>query len=636
MSLFSYLKTRRHIKKGKHLLFQVYNMAIKKQKKLTLPEKKEIKIHLEQLEQSIQEKNPPLIQAHTQSILEVSKKVLKKPPLQKGIDFILAIAASLFLALMIRQMWFELYEIPTGSMRPTFQEKDRLTVSKLNFGLNIPFCPKHFYFNPELIERMGTVIFTGEGMDISDVDTMYFYIFPGKKLYVKRLIALPGDTLYFYGGELFGIDKEGRDISSKLNLSLLDKIDHIPFIRFENKKEDYVPSTKRSIPTTLYQMNYPIAELSTGSSGKVETTYLIPPSIRSSNEPIQAYQDLWGIKNYAMVRLLSRKELLALHPVEPSTLPNAPLFLEIRHDPNTANAKLALLDTGAIAPTLDIEVSLLPLNMTQAKALFDNLYTARFEVKNGYLTRYGAPFSVEKHAQILPYIPNIPDGSYEFYYGKAYEILWQGIRKELPNNHPLYEFTLARLQLFFNLGIDFNLFFSPLSKHGGLYPSRYAYFRDNDLYVMGAKIIDKEDPALKDFIKKEKEKASFAPPLRPYFPFVDHKRELFTGDALNGEFIKKYGLRIPEDHYLVLGDNHAMSGDSREFGFVPSGNLRGAPDFIFWPPGSRLGHPNQPPYPLFNNPRLIVWSLFTGIVTVWTLYRRRKYKLPLDLSFLSN
>ena len=55
-----------------------------------------------------------------------------------------------------------------------------------------------------------------------------------------------------------------------------------------------------------------------------------------------------------------------------------------------------------------------------------------------------------------------------------------------------------------------------------------------------------------------------------------------------------HGLHIPEKMYLALGDNHAMSLDSRIFGFVPEENLQGTPILLFWPPGERFGVPPQP------------------------------------------
>jgi signal peptidase I len=48
--------------------------------------------------------------------------------------------------------------------------------------------------------------------------------------------------------------------------------------------------------------------------------------------------------------------------------------------------------------------------------------------------------------------------------------------------------------------------------------------------------------------------------------------------------------RIPSDGYFVLGDNRAMSCDSRRWGVVPRTNIIGRADVIYWPP-NRAGPP---------------------------------------------
>jgi signal peptidase I len=45
---------------------------------------------------------------------------------------------------------------------------------------------------------------------------------------------------------------------------------------------------------------------------------------------------------------------------------------------------------------------------------------------------------------------------------------------------------------------------------------------------------------------------------------------------------------VADGHFFVLGDNRPRSSDSREFGQVPQGLLKGKVDVRLWPP-ARLG-----------------------------------------------
>lgn len=47
-------------------------------------------------------------------------------------------------------------------------------------------------------------------------------------------------------------------------------------------------------------------------------------------------------------------------------------------------------------------------------------------------------------------------------------------------------------------------------------------------------------------------------------------------------------IRIPENHYFVIGDNPCMSQDSREFGLIPRTNIIGKAILRYWP-FSRFG-----------------------------------------------
>lgn len=59
-----------------------------------------------------------------------------------------------------------------------------------------------------------------------------------------------------------------------------------------------------------------------------------------------------------------------------------------------------------------------------------------------------------------------------------------------------------------------------------------------------------------------------------------------------------YGpIKVPQEQYLVLGDNRNNSYDSHYWGFVPRKNLIGRASVRFWPP-KRVGSLNEKPlYP---------------------------------------
>lgn len=626
------MKTYR-LAKCKKILLNTYGVYKKKKFKLQPHEVDELEKNLKALEQAILQKNLNEATIYAVKCEESHNHVLKKSFFEHLKDFIFALIFALVVALLIRQLWFELYEIPTGSMRPTFKEEDRLVVSKNSFGINLPLSTKHLYFDPKLVQRCGIFIFTVENMDVRDPDTLYFYLFPGKKQFVKRVMAKPGDIVYFYGGQLYGIDKEGNDITPELQPATLEQIDHIPFIRFEGNTKVSDPTLSpmgelyRSV--VIYQMNEPVARLNLVGDHRIVGEMLPLTHIHDSTTNLpNNYGELWGIQNFATAKLLSKKQLKSYLNKYPNLGEEGDLFLELKHHPSLSSLKLGKDPFGRLRPMFHLSQSILPLNESQLRLMFDHLYTARFNVKNGFASRYTASRSKIMNSHFLPQMANVPDGCYEFYHGKAYQIKWGGVAIELPKEHPLCQFSIERMQLFFNLGIDFDMRYALDLNSEFSDTSRYAYFRNGDLYVMGAPLLKKEDGVLVQFIEREMARAQASTPQSPYLPFVDAGAPLKDG-KLDREKILRNGLRIPEEMYLALGDNYAMSSDSRDFGFVPQGNIRGSPSFIFWPPGSRWGSPLQPQAPCFVFPRVVVWSSALVLGVIWYTIYRRKNRLPL-------
>ncbi|NGX47310.1 MAG: hypothetical protein K1000chlam3_00683 [Chlamydiae bacterium] len=619
------------LRKSKKNLIAVYQLWRRKKKRLLPAQISEIQSDLRTLQEEIGKKNRDGANYMAHKCIDYGTGILKKSGFEQVRDFIFALLFALVFAFLIRQMWFELYEIPTGSMRPTLKEKDRLIVSKTDFGINIPFTTKHFYFDPSHVLRSGIFVFTVENMDVQDPDTLYFWIFPGKKQFVKRMMGRPGDTIYFYGGLLYAIDSNGKDISDQYQLKDLAKIDHVPFIHFDGDVavgEPFRSSAGNAYRmAVIHQMNEPVARLTAVGNNRFEGEMLSLPQIHNRNvPPVKNYSDLWGIGNYAIARIVPKEEIRSFADRNGIALEEGKYYLELKHHPDLKHLELARDFRGRIRPQFILNTSIIPLDETHLKALFENIYTGRFVVKNGYAMRYQLGGQKTTATHYLTRFDGVPDGTYEFYYGKGYEIKWGGITKELPPNHPLMRYSIDWARKLFNYGIDFDrrLAFGPHFE-----TSRYAYFRDGDLYLMGAPIFKKGDPVLEAFGAKEKERQNSANPQNPYQAFIDSGPPLDKDGQLDVEKIRMFGLLIPPKSYLALGDNYAMSGDSRVFGFVPQGNLRGGPSFIFWPPGHRFGIPNQPSYPWLTFSNVFIWVIAFICFGIWYVIHRRHHTLPL-------
>ncbi|MES2122291.1 MAG: signal peptidase I, partial [Chlamydiota bacterium] len=327
------------LKKSKRILRQAFHLVQKKKKKLSPEALTLLKEALLALQSAVLVDKEELADELAKQIESLIHTHLRKTGWEQLKELAFALGFALIVAIAVRQMWFEFYEIPTGSMRPTFKEQDRLVVSKTNFGINMPLQPKEIYFDPDLVERNNIVIFTGENMDIRDVDTMYFYLFPGKKQYVKRLIGKPGDVLYFYGGLIYGIDQQGKDITTILQPEDLAQIDHVPIIDFERK-------------IVIYQMDEPVVKLFMTPNHQVKGEMKVPSQIHSPGAPpVSDYGDLWGIKNYALVRLLTRDQVKTLTDQDPLAMADGVLYLEIRHHPTLSTVKLIRDEQGRMRPT---------------------------------------------------------------------------------------------------------------------------------------------------------------------------------------------------------------------------------------------------------------------------------------------
>jgi signal peptidase I len=326
------------------------------------------------------------------------------------------------------------------------------------------------------------------------------------------------------------------------------------------------------------------------------------------------FGEFFGIKNFALCKAILPDHL----PKQAKNLDldtRAVLWLELHHNPTLPHAKHAKSRSTSL---IQYQTTFVPLHKQHLESLTQNLYTARFVVKDNAARIY---YFEEREGTPIALPSKVPDGCYEFYHGKAYSIGFGGTATELKNDHPIYPKSARELAFWINFGINF--FPESVFAKSSQMPTRFAYFKNGDLFLMGGPVICKDDPILKSLEKDELARQEKNP---SYLPFLDPHAE--KRDPITPAFIKAYGLHIPEKQYLLLGDNPAMSLDCRFFGTIPEENLQGSPVLLFWPFGERFGCPQQP------HKMPSVYTLFWVLGFSLCIYAYQRHSKKKALQFL--
>src|SRR5471030_595358 len=105
-----------------------------------------------------------------------------------------SLAGAIVIYLFVKTLFVEAFRIPSGSMIPTLLIGDWLFVNKLAYGPTIPFTNKHLpgYTNP----KHGDVMVFESPYQADNAPDF-------TPVLVKRLIGMPGDTLYMRNGQLY-------------------------------------------------------------------------------------------------------------------------------------------------------------------------------------------------------------------------------------------------------------------------------------------------------------------------------------------------------------------------------------------------------------------------------------------------
>lgn len=236
--------------------------------------------------------------------------------LRRAAFFSLSSLVLLLGIIACREHVVDIYHIPSGSMRPTLVEDDYVIVSK-----NVA---------PEKLTRTSIIIFQQNG-----------------ERCIKRLIGLPGDTIYFYGGRLYGVDHAGKELSFK-HL----QYDYIPFVSFEGALETEQEADGKVTAVRFKQMGQPLGRLAFDSGGGMKASLLNG----------KAYDEFIGIRNYAIARMLTDQE---------TGFGRAVYYLELQHSPSLSAPSPRFIPgpNGSMRLELGTLSSILPLRTEQVELL---------------------------------------------------------------------------------------------------------------------------------------------------------------------------------------------------------------------------------------------------------------------------
>ena len=111
-----------------------------------------------------------------------------------------SILIAFVLAMFIRTFFIQAFKIPSGSMRMTLLEGDRLMVNKLRYGPMLPFTNYRFPGFSH-VQRGDIIVFK--------------YPEDPKRDFIKRVIGLPGEKVEIKDGRIYINDQIIEDIVIK-------------------------------------------------------------------------------------------------------------------------------------------------------------------------------------------------------------------------------------------------------------------------------------------------------------------------------------------------------------------------------------------------------------------------------------
>jgi signal peptidase I len=182
-------------------------------------------------------------------VAEPVRKLQSAPPAAESArqksaarEYCEAFLVALALAFILRTFLIQAYKIPSASMFPTLLVGDHIIVNKLVFGLRLP--DSIFYSTPFAGEiPYGKYLFHLEPVHRGDV-VVFVYPEDETKDFIKRVVAIPGDTVEVKDGLLYLNGSKADDPHAHFELT--------PNQRMSTSERDYFGPFK--VPSDQYFM----------------------------------------------------------------------------------------------------------------------------------------------------------------------------------------------------------------------------------------------------------------------------------------------------------------------------------------------------------------------------------------------
>jgi len=165
---------------AKELLAEARKLVKKHGKIVSAESLAKVNVLRDELEQAAKGNQPAVIAGLWRKLdeeLSVQFGTVRKSPLRQYVE---SIGSAVLIALLLRMFVLEMFKIPSGSMVPTLRIGDHLFITKLLYGVRVPFVNK-------LLVQWGQP-------HRGDVIVFNSPVEPDKDL-IKRVAGVPGDTV---------------------------------------------------------------------------------------------------------------------------------------------------------------------------------------------------------------------------------------------------------------------------------------------------------------------------------------------------------------------------------------------------------------------------------------------------------